>query len=319
MDELPANHLWTTAYGPSWLVPRCQSTIHVYVFEPDAAAAVRLQALQSLSAPGNPVREAHPIPLKGVLGFGEQVLVDMFLDGFKIGVPEPARWGSSYLRFLISLTAPADLPAGIHRAILSIRRALGGTLAELELAVEVRRPISTHKIISGGTMMVAAALSVATAFKALPPMVGLPVSAACFVGGISATILLQEPAPAPDLAPARSLTLAMKDAPYRAEGGLLVQNDILGIYASALHLCGSRPPLLAGLPLELAHGIPAGNSPKEQILLDLFALNQLRARLPDGQVPLQCWLKNAIVLAEPRCEATTLATYLRGLSGAPHG
>jgi CheY-like chemotaxis protein len=93
---------------------------------------------------------------------------------------------------------------------------------------------------------------------------------------------------------------------------------ILRVHAAAVavRLDSSRSALLSGLPADLAAGLPPAPTPAAQLLSDLHQLNDT-GRLPDGAVPLQTWLSNAIALCGSLVKADVFRQALDASQGAP--
>jgi hypothetical protein len=64
----------------------------------------------------------------------------------------------------------------------------------------------------------------------------------------------------------------------------------------------TRSLLLAGIHPSTVGRLKGSDTPREQLLLDLYTLNEIE-RLADGTVPLLTWLENAEAEANPRIEA----------------
>lgn len=80
-------------------------------------------------------------------------------------------------------------------------------------------------------------------------------------------------------------------------------SQILRVHAAAIAtgLAAKRDALLAGLSRRLVADLRSDSSPDAQLLGDLDHLNDC-GRLPDGSIPLQTWLENAVALCAPRAE-----------------
>jgi formylglycine-generating enzyme required for sulfatase activity len=93
---------------------------------------------------------------------------------------------------------------------------------------------------------------------------------------------------------------AVDKAPASPAGstGLLSHDEILKLYSTVLaaQLAGSRSTLLVGIDPTIAAGIPSASNPRDQILMDLGALNTVTT-LANVQKPLEIWLANATVAA----------------------
>lgn len=196
------------AYRPSWVAPRRQSAIHVYVVLPEEEKQLHEEARRALDAPGNPARKAHGIPLTRALAKGEVLEVVVELAGFEVGAVAPIGWTPPYVRFLVPIRAHGDVALGGHRPVVTVRRAGGSgeQLARFDFHLEVResRWGSGWKIamLVGCGAMASAAVT-ATVQHALPPVVGWPAGAACLVGG-AGTWALQRSAMVPAEARDRS-------------------------------------------------------------------------------------------------------------------
>ena len=103
-------------------------------------------------------------------------------------------------------------------------------------------------------------------------------------------------------------------------GGSLIAHDlVIEVHSAAmrLELFAHQDTLLAHLPPELRGSLPdAANAPPNARLLDvLYRLNAIK-RLGDGMIPLEGWLKNALVLSQDRLEREVFERALAALSGA---
>ncbi len=85
---------------------------------------------------------------------------------------------------------------------------------------------------------------------------------------------------------------------------IVVHSQILLVHAAAVAvgLATKRGALLAGIPQSLRAGLDDAQDPAARLLTDLDGLNDL-GRLPDGSLPLQIWLENALALCGSRSEA----------------
>jgi signal transduction histidine kinase len=88
------------------------------------------------------------------------------------------------------------------------------------------------------------------------------------------------------------------------------------VAAVAVRLDSSRSALLSGLPADLVASLPTAPTPAAQLLSDLHRLNDT-GRLPDGAVPLQTWLSNAIALSGSLVKADVFRQALDASQGAP--
>ncbi|WP_437968158.1 TIR domain-containing protein [Sorangium sp. So ce260] len=97
----------------------------------------------------------------------------------------------------------------------------------------------------------------------------------------------------------------------------ILHSQILRVHAAAVEvgLPAKRGALLAGLPRDLVATLPDAPSPDAQLLSDLDHLNH-HSRLPDGSVPLEIWLTNALALCGYRHEAEVVRELL-ALINAP--
>jgi hypothetical protein len=73
-----------------------------------------------------------------------------------------------------------------------------------------------------------------------------------------------------------------------------------------------RAALLVGINSALVARLDIAANPKEQLLLDLHALNRA-GRLTDGTDPLEVWLRNAEMLSTPLQESRVFARHLKQL------
>jgi hypothetical protein len=93
--------------------------------------------------------------------------------------------------------------------------------------------------------------------------------------------------------------------------GILRYDEILELHETVTSVVPalSRDALLGGIDPHFRNEIRQGNSPVEQFLADLEAMNGAES-LVDGSVPLVIWLKNAIALVAPRPQAATFQAKL---------
>jgi nucleoside phosphorylase len=188
---------WVRAYRPSWILPRRQSSVHIYVFMPEARERVRKEAHAALDAAGNPARESHAIPLHRSPDELEPLVVHVELPGFEVGRTEPMLWRPPYVRFVVPVVAHADVALGVHRPLVTLRsgRASGELLSTFDFDLPVRasspRASMVRGALSGGGLALALAAVMATEQHALPPAVGWPFGAACLAGGASAFVMMQ--------------------------------------------------------------------------------------------------------------------------------
>jgi len=179
-----------TAYRPSWVLPRRQSSIHVYVVVPEAQAHADREAHAALDAASNPAQKAHPIPLWRTPEAGEPLAVSVDLTDFDVGRVEPIAWRPPYVRFIVPICAHAGIALGVHRPRVTVRSA--GTsreaLATFDFDLEVRaqtpRASRLRTVLVGGCATAALAAWAATVQHSLPPAIGWPAGAVCLAGGV---------------------------------------------------------------------------------------------------------------------------------------
>lgn len=186
---------WTTAYRPSWVLPRRQSSIHIYVVMPSAFSQLDQEARTALDMRGNAARAVHPISLRREIEEGEPLWAQVELAGFSIGKVEPILWRPPFVRFVVSMCATAGIAPGIHRPLVTVRGS-HGTLATFDFDLEVRgssRGVSLSRLSAAGFAVAAAAVMGATIQRSVPPAVGWPVGALCVVSGMSALATARTP------------------------------------------------------------------------------------------------------------------------------
>jgi nucleoside phosphorylase len=192
-DSLKADEPCATAYQPSWVQPRRQSSIHVYVFVPAAQDLVHHEARKALDAPGNPARKVHPVPLRRAPTYKEPLVVRVEFASFEVGTTDPIAWSPPYVRFVVPICAHVGIAPGVHRPLVTVRsgREAGETLATFDfgLVVRVDSPRSIlQRVLTGGCVATAVAMLGATVQHALPPAVGWPAGAVCLTTGAIAWI-----------------------------------------------------------------------------------------------------------------------------------
>lgn len=188
---------WTTAYRPSWVLPRRQSSIYIYVFVPETSVLVRKEAHAGLDEVGNPARETQAIPLSRALQAGEPLVASIHLPDFDVGEVEPVHWHPPYVRFVVSIRAHVGIEPGVHRPLVTVRTAAGSKeiLATFDFAVEVRasspRISMLRGVLTGSGMAMAIASLVATEQAYIRPALGISVGVACVAGGAGAFAMLR--------------------------------------------------------------------------------------------------------------------------------
>lgn len=85
----------------------------------------------------------------------------------------------------------------------------------------------------------------------------------------------------------------------------------------ALDLAKKRNSLLSGIPIDFVNSISTDPAPASQLLLDLNTLNSIE-KLADGSIPLQLWLKNAVVLSSSRKQKAIFTKALRKLPNSEY-
>jgi hypothetical protein len=97
----------------------------------------------------------------------------------------------------------------------------------------------------------------------------------------------------------------------------LQDKEVHDLHAAVLAagLSASRAALMATIDAGFVAGIPTAANLRDQILVDLDALNRTGA-LADGTVPLRTWLANAEHLAGKQREAAIFARCLARLAAA---
>lgn len=90
---------------------------------------------------------------------------------------------------------------------------------------------------------------------------------------------------------------------------LLSQNEIHEIHNVVVNLGLERVSLLQGLPRSYEASLPRATTLSAQYLLDLNNMNRV-PRLNDGSCPLEIWLNNAKLLANPLPQEAVLETFL---------
>jgi Effector-associated domain 5/Effector-associated domain 1/TIR domain len=101
---------------------------------------------------------------------------------------------------------------------------------------------------------------------------------------------------------------------------LLPDDAVTEIYEAAIRagLVRSRSVLLSGVDARFVASLSSASTPSAQLYADLQELNQI-PELSDGTVPLQAWLKNALLLAGPRTESSVFQRALEKLPGRRAG
>lgn len=90
------------------------------------------------------------------------------------------------------------------------------------------------------------------------------------------------------------------------------------VYEATLsaNLAGKRGALLGAIDPSLVASLPYGPGPASQLLMDLHGLNRVEQG-PDGERPLEIWLRNAASLAGTRPEAAVFVEALAALGALP--
>lgn len=200
-DSLKAAEPCATAYQPSWVQPRRQSSIHVYVFVPAAQDLVHHEARKALDASGNPARKVHPVPLRRAPTYKEPLVVRIELADFEVGTTDPVEWSPPYVRFVVTIRAHVGIAPGVHRPLVTVcsGREARETLAsfDFDLVVRVDSPRSIlQRVLTGGCVVTAVAMLGATVQHSLPPAVGWPAGAVCLATGAIAWTIPAELIPA---------------------------------------------------------------------------------------------------------------------------
>jgi hypothetical protein len=86
-------------------------------------------------------QKARGIFLTRALTNGEVLAVVVELAGFDVGAVAPIAWRPSYVRFVVPVRAHGDVALGVHRPIVTVRRAGGSgeELARFDFDLEVPR------------------------------------------------------------------------------------------------------------------------------------------------------------------------------------
>lgn len=98
--------------------------------------------------------------------------------------------------------------------------------------------------------------------------------------------------------------------------GIVSREEILRLHAAVVHVGLDRQVLLGGLDPAFIALLHKGDTPAEQILLDLETLNAVEV-LTDRTVPLAVWLANAVALSGPRTERPMFESALARLLAPP--
>lgn len=94
---------------------------------------------------------------------------------------------------------------------------------------------------------------------------------------------------------------------------LIPHDQILRLHKVAVNAGLYRDALLAGIDREIVAGLHWGQSPVDQLLLDLSALNRINHHV-DGDVPLRRWIKNALAMLGSRDVASIVSEVLGALN-----
>jgi hypothetical protein len=129
---------WATAYRPSWVLPRRQSSIYVYILLPEVKDEVDKEAHASLDAHRNCAKEAKAITLSRVLDTGEVLTAEVKLPGFDVGEPVSQQWRAPQVRFVIPILAHPGTALGIHRPLVTISDSDEQVLATFDFDLELR-------------------------------------------------------------------------------------------------------------------------------------------------------------------------------------